>query len=170
MRPDRAYLEFERAVQAAGLKARLCSDYHWQVIGGKFVVNVFPSKARVHVQGQAESRRFWSTGELAPEAIRLANAMPKLVPHRDRDHRPGDSYRRRVKATLLRGDPHCRWRKAELTMETATLEHIVPIARGGSAKSMDNLALSCEPCNKAHGNGANIEKPDFKMRTKRAQA
>ncbi len=40
----------------------------------------------------------------------------------------------------------CHWCKCNLTYASATLEHITPIARGGTSQ-WDNLALACEACN-----------------------
>ena len=39
---------------------------------------------------------------------------------------------------------------AKLEWRTATLEHIVPLARGGSYAT-DNLTLACRSCNEGRG-------------------
>ena len=37
-----------------------------------------------------------------------------------------------------------------MTLETATVDHVIPLARGGS-NADDNLVLACDPCNKEKG-------------------
>lgn len=56
----------------------------------------------------------------------------------------------RIKAEMLRESPCCHWCEAPLTMQTATLDHRIPKAKGGS-DARRNLVLSCEPCNVAKG-------------------
>ena len=49
-------------------------------------------------------------------------------------------------ATKIARDPHCYYCGTSLTLKTATMDHIVPISRGGrSTKS--NLVPSCKKCN-----------------------
>lgn len=59
--------------------------------------------------------------------------------------------KRQTKLWLLVRDPHCYYCRAFLTMQTATIEHLKPVSKGG-ADTMDNLALACECCNKEKGN------------------
>lgn len=52
---------------------------------------------------------------------------------------------------LMRRDgSQCLYCSTELTEETATIEHIVPLSHGGK-DNVYNMALACEPCN--HGLG-----------------
>lgn len=48
--------------------------------------------------------------------------------------------------------PKCLYCSRRLTTETATLEHLDPVSRGGERWNRDNLALSCETCNVCKGN------------------
>jgi len=41
--------EFTREVEASGLKVRVCSRWHWQILGGVAIVNVWPTSRKVHV-------------------------------------------------------------------------------------------------------------------------
>lgn len=45
---------------------------------------------------------------------------------------------------------NCCYCPALLDIETATIEHFVPVTSGGSSH-MANLSLACEPCNKEAG-------------------
>lgn len=60
-----------------------------------------------------------------------------------------NSYQKRLlKTKLAKGKLYigCCFCKKRISFEEATLEHILPLALGGSWK-LDNLALSCKSCN-----------------------
>lgn len=44
---------FQREVTAAGLLVRQCSDSHWQIRGGKAIVNFYPATRRGDVMNIA---------------------------------------------------------------------------------------------------------------------
>jgi 5-methylcytosine-specific restriction endonuclease McrA len=48
--------------------------------------------------------------------------------------------------------PQCLYCHRRLTEETATLEHLVPVSRGGERWNRDNMALACATCNCCKGN------------------
>ena len=56
--------------------------------------------------------------------------------HKNTDH----------KLKLLAADPHCRYCEVELTLRTATIDHILPRSRGGTNRKR-NLTLACRRCN-----------------------
>lgn len=65
--------------------------------------------------------------------------------------RMGAQNRRRRKRVLLaKHAGKCFWCKTELTYETATLDHLEPMSKGGRDR-MTNLVIACEPCNRARG-------------------
>lgn len=45
--------------------------------------------------------------------------------------------------------PFCSYCQEPLTTETATLDHVEPVSRGGSKYANKNLVLACEVCNVA---------------------
>jgi 5-methylcytosine-specific restriction endonuclease McrA len=57
------------------------------------------------------------------------------------------SVTKRVIDDLL-GCPICPYCNAELTPDNLTIDHIVPISKGGT-HTADNLAAICSPCNRA---------------------
>ena len=63
-----------------------------------------------------------------------------------------------IRNRLLEQKPHCRWCGKTLTKRTATLEHVVPKAHGGTNR-WENLDLACKPCN--HKRGDTGLDPDF---------
>jgi 5-methylcytosine-specific restriction endonuclease McrA len=77
------------------------------------------------------------------EATRLARSVPGAV---------AAGIRRELRRQLFEGRERvpCCFCARELTFEEATLEHIRPKSRGGPT-TIENLTLSCEPCNSARG-------------------
>lgn len=59
--------------------------------------------------------------------------------------------RRRVRRLMARDGPNCWICGTELTMQTATLDHIIPRSKRGTF-ALANLRLACSPCNNRRGN------------------
>lgn len=137
--------DFERLARARGGTARDCGRGHWQV-RGKQIVNYYPFGSRgpiIYVQGTSRSVILGS-----PEAaVNLAYSPPprgKLEPRLSREQA-------RVERTrLLQRRAHCHWCRKPLTPATATLDHRVPLGRGGTNRR-DNLVLACGGCNRDRG-------------------
>lgn len=69
----------------------------------------------------------------------------------DSTFRWGNLSSKSRRARLFRkGHRLCIYCQAELTLETSTLEHLVPRSRGGS-DDKSNLTLACFPCNNRKG-------------------
>ena len=62
-----------------------------------------------------------------------------------RHHRT--TYYAAVGGELLAKDPHCFYCRRRLFECTATLDHFIPLSKGGS-NSHDNLRLACSDCNR----------------------
>ncbi len=62
----------------------------------------------------------------------------------------GPRRKRRVRRKMLQVWPWCCWCGKKLDEATATIEHIIPHAKGGSHHKT-NLTLACEPCNSHRG-------------------
>ena len=65
-------------------------------------------------------------------------------------YRLSGERRRRLVRELLATSDRCHWCPKILTEETATLDHIITIADGGSNRK-SNQVLACEPCNHERG-------------------
>lgn len=51
----------------------------------------------------------------------------------------------------LRDQYHCCYCGCDVTKKTATLDHVVPLSRGGKTH-WENIVTACGPCNAAKGN------------------
>jgi 5-methylcytosine-specific restriction endonuclease McrA len=77
----------------------------------------------------------------------------------------GRFTKKRIK--LLESNPHCYYCDCEVTLESSTVDHIIPRSKKGG-NSMDNLVLSCYTCNHRKGTKTAAEfltimKPKRKM-------
>jgi hypothetical protein len=136
--------ELEKAAQALNAVVVDRGHGHFQ-IKGALLVNYYPNAKRqtAYVAGTNRGKHFVNP----VQAVALAFKPPAF--------RPGETERksggyRRVKIRLFKKQKHCHWCKAKLTLETATLEHVIPLARGGLDND-NNRVLACEPCNRKRG-------------------
>ncbi len=133
---------FQAEAKAAGLEAVHKGNGHWQLTGGSLLVNFYPYAKRgpkIYVQGTNEGRH--GTTE---EAIAAANERPDVRHPADRQKRRS-SYRSTRKRMLLKSN-RCHWCQIELTLDTSTLDHEIPLARGG-LDNANNWVLACDNCN-----------------------
>lgn len=135
---------FSEEVLAKKLSPVKCSHDHWQIRGGKFCVNFYPFKdggPSFYVNGMNSGSRYHIT---LADAIAAANNPPVNKLHRrTRDRKR--SYRG-AKRRLLKDSPYCYWCKKPLDSTLATLDHLIPLSKGGT-NGIDNFVLACENCN-----------------------
>lgn len=141
---------FKKEVEAAGFTAIDCGKYHWRIKGGLYEVNWYPRSKRktIYINGLGANYRP-TEGDLAA-AVRAASEHPDVKPPERRTKRKG-SYKS-LKRRLFKKSGLCFWCSLALTAETATIDHKIPLARGGS-NAQDNTVLACEPCNREKGHG-----------------
>lgn len=140
---------FSEQVKADNLIPRKCSHDHWQIRGGKFCVNFYPFKdggPSFYVNGMNSGSRYHVT---VADAIAAADKPPINKLHR-RTRKRKRSYKG-AKRRLLRVAPFCFWCKKTLDSVSATLDHIIPLSRGGTNGS-DNFTLACKVCNQNRRN------------------
>lgn len=141
MKHVRDYRAFERIVREAGLQTWWCSDDHWQIIGGPLKVNYYPGKGTFYVAGTAAGRK----GGIKA-AIRAAKTPPPLAGRKVRRIQNTPHKRRMFAKSQL-----CHWCRRKLQWEEATVDHVVPLSRGG-LHNHNNMVLACETCNRGRGN------------------
>lgn len=117
---------------------------HWQ-LRGPLLVNYYPdSKDKsAYVAGTGKKVKNVSI----PEAVKMCFSAPP--PSKINSKRRSNNYRGTRKGLLKKSDK-CHWCEKKLTLETSTLEHIIPLARGG-LNQRNNMALACVECNQARG-------------------
>lgn len=127
-----------------GLELTERPNGHIQVRGA-MLVNYYPA---------ARTRTAYVAGTAAPIKHATAEKVVAIAGGKE-GFAVGKVERRKsyrsVKVKLLARTNKCHWCTAKLTLRTATLDHLIPLSRGG-LNNMNNYVLACEPCNKARGN------------------
>lgn len=148
-----SYLEL--ACKEFNLSFKKCSDYHLQ-IKGTFLINVYPSKNVFYIQGSEGKQKYKDISEVL--LIAQGKGNNKVVPFGLRTKRElTKGQRKAIRAKLYEKSAVCFGCKKEIeSIHEATIEHKVPLARGGSNR-FDNLALAHEKCNKDRGMNLAVE-------------
>lgn len=130
-----------------GLEVREPTAGHVQLLGRGMLVNWYPtSKRRTAYCAGAHAGRPYCT---ARDVIELAlGQAPEASQKRAKRN---SSRMRRMRRKLHAADPRCHWCRAELELEASTVDHVIPLSRGGSNRD-DNVVLACQPCNQRRGN------------------
>lgn len=152
---------FSELLPSRGLQGHDCGGGHWQIRGGKYIVNFYRSTKRgpvVYINGTKAGIRC----SIVEQALKLAIKMAKFGPSLKQPD--GQNVKRlksqkvvRLRRALFAASNLCYWCSKELSLhktpgqEQATLDHIIPISRGGS-NGQDNQVLACTECNQRRGN------------------
>ena len=136
----------EKAAFARGLHVVDRGQGHLQIAGGPLLVNYYPlaKKRSAYVAGTT-SRVVNVTPEHAVEMAFLPPAI-KCLP--ERVQRRGNYRNKRRR--MLKSNSLCHWCKKKLTLDNSTLDHAIPLARGG-LDNANNWVLACETCNHDRG-------------------
>lgn len=128
-------------------KIKVCSPYHIQFIG-KVIVNFYPTKNKAYINRTVKG--FSCTEKLAKQ---IAD-NPEKIPDNDivKAKRKMGNARKRKRLYYQKGITRCYVCDNHMEFEETTLEHIIPLAKGGSNRD-DNLSLSHEKCNLEKGAG-----------------
>lgn len=114
---------------------------HWQIRGGAFVVNYYPTKGTCFVNGMAKGFKCRPA-----QALEVALHGPPSIGRRAERRK----HYRQERDRLFARSRICHWCKTPFTRETATLDHKIALGMGG-ADQRDNYVLACESCNKSRG-------------------
>ena len=121
---------------------------HYQIFG-KLLVNYYPESKNLtaYVAGTKNGIK-----NVSPEmALEMSMREPDCVPDHMKDTRSRNSKIIRRKMMKGRETVPCFWCKTSITLETSTLEHVIPLDRGG-LDNANNRVLACAPCNNKRGN------------------
>lgn len=129
------------------------SKNHIQIIG-RFLVNYYPSTGRIYVNGTTGEPKIYGNID---RAIKAARQPPKIVRPEYREKRKSPEYYRKIRHQLA--NTPCKWCGKILSFNDSTIEHIIPLARGGT-NGRDNLAIACSECNEKHADGVFLERKD----------
>ena len=129
------------------IEVTLKPNYHVQ-LKGPLLVNYYPSsKTRTAYVAGTTGGRKWVAPE---EAIAMCFKAPTAKTRIDKRK---SSYKRQKAALWKKGIKRCFWCEKELTLETATMEHKIPLSRGG-LDNANNRTLACAECN--HGRSSEM--------------
>lgn len=139
--------EIRDAAAARGATVHLVDGFGHFHIRGALLVNYYPfgKKRTAYVAGTTHGKHYVSPAE----AVAMAFAPPPMAEAAKKDRRSGHSKSVRKRLLKTKGRA-CHWCGRQLTLATSTVEHVVPLARGGLDND-NNRVLACEPCNRERG-------------------
>ena len=145
------FKELEKLATKSGLSIKDFGNGHFQLTGGPLLVNYYPhSKNKTaYVAGTVKAKKHVSPAE----AVKMCFAQPKCLGKKDKRRR---DYKK-IKARLYKKNPACLWCVNPLKLSEATLEHIIPLDKGG-LDNVNNMGLAHLDCNNNRGS----EMPELK--------
>jgi len=139
--------ELKSIARTRGLTVLEKGPYHFQICGGPLLVNYYPNSRRrtAYVQGTTAGRH-----NVTPkQAVEMCFYAPAVVPKSHRDGRSGNK-KKRLKLWNA-GNRNCYRCGIRIeSFEDASLEHKIPLNRGG-LNNLANCALSHQLCNHEAG-------------------
>lgn len=124
-----------------GVTVELKADGHFH-LQGALLVNYYPFSAKrtAYVANTVKGSQHVDM----KQAIKMACEMPPITKVKRKSYKA-------IKLKMLRKRTTCHWCQCQLTEETATVDHVIPLSRGG-LDNANNRVLACEPCNNGRGN------------------
>ena len=138
----------ESLAEQRGLKLVDRGQGHIQITGGPLLVNYYPlsRKRSAYVAGTTGRR----TGVTPDQAVAMCFNPPTTRGAVRLDPRKG-KYRP-IRKKMMKGEKEvkCHWCPTMITLDTSTLDHVIPLYRGG-LDNANNRVLACAPCNSKRG-------------------
>jgi len=130
-----------------GVDCEIKPNGHVQ-LKGDLMVNYYPesSKRTAYIAGTKQGHRHTSP----EDAIAMCFKAPAVVSKYERDKRKKGASRRQREAMIKKGVTNCFWCNTPVTLDTSTVEHKIPLARGG-LDNANNRTLACYKCNNERG-------------------
>ncbi len=144
----KALKELTAAATAAGVELVARDHGHFQIVG-PLLVNYYPfsTKRTAYVAGTTKGIQNVSPAA----AVAMSKRQPDVVPPELKDKRSKNTRAMRKRMLHGRKTCKCHWCPTIIDLDTSTVEHIVPLARGG-LDNPNNRTLACGPCNLKRGN------------------
>jgi 5-methylcytosine-specific restriction endonuclease McrA len=144
------------AAAARGATVTDKGNGHYQ-IKGRLLVNYYPlSKKRTAYVAQTTHGKHYTS---PTEAVEMAFTPPPIAPEHKKDERHGHPKAQR-KRLIRKNGARCHWCGCAVTLATSTVEHVIPLHRGG-LDNANNRVLACKPCNQSRGH----DMPELKALT-----
>lgn len=143
------FLDFEKFSQIAreaGLKAISKTPTKWQMLG-VFTAEIDTKSQKIYIPGKTVP----CVGDVY-DLVRMAKGIRSSFSDQKRPR----VDLKAVKKRLWNTNPYCHYCGVELAENESTLDHLIPLARGGS-NSLQNLVLACQPCNTWKGKDIVVE-------------
>jgi len=114
---------------------------------GALLVNYYPygKNKSAYVAGTKKASKKVSINQAVDMCFQAPTSQGET------DKRKGNSRKKRKK--MIRKIKNCHWCKTPLTLDSSTIEHVIPLARGG-LDNANNRTLACSGCN--HSRGSNM--------------
>lgn len=136
-------MSLEQKARKAGVEYIDKGNGHIQ-LKGPLLVNYYPrSKTKTaYVAGTNKGMKHVTEDQAIAMCFEAPSAKAK--------EKRKPNYRKEKEKLLLKSSA-CHWCGVELTIDTATLDHKVPLSRGG-LNNFNNYVLACFCCNQRRGN------------------
>lgn len=148
-RPALDWMQLADRCRSLGWSIRACTANHWQITGAlATAVNIYfrdDGKMTIHVGGTAAGI---TTKPTIGKIIQVCNDARTFC---ERKCKRKDV--RNHKLSMLDKHPFCNWCNHPLDKQTATVDHKIPLSKGGS-NHRNNLCLSCLDCNRKRADSA----------------
>lgn len=139
-----AIKQLKKLCEKAGIELIERDNGHYQ-LNGQQLVNYYPlsKKQTAYIKGTSTGINYVSP-EQAIELTKTCQQLPKVIERKRKGYKAD-------KKKLFKHQQTCNWCGGVLTLETATLDHIYPLSKGGLDQP-NNWTLACHACNQKRGN------------------
>jgi len=150
VKSENFYKIMKEHAEVLELEFKRNTAYHFH-LKGVFLINIYPTTDSYYIQGTNHKYKFSSLDELCLLALGEINCPTS----------PEGSKRkslRYMKQKKFNQSNICFFCGTEISsVDVATVEHKIPLSRGGSNRS-DNISLSHDECNQKRKNNLKVER------------
>lgn len=152
-----AITKLRKLAEAKGLSLIERENGHIQITGGPLLVNYYPNSKKMVAYVSGTTKGIY---RVSPEkAVQMCFEVPN-VPFKDKRKASYKSTRKR----MFKKSNICHWCREPMAWEDCTIEHIIPLGRGG-LDNANNRTLAHEKCNHERGN----DMPELKVSNNESQ-